>query len=414
MKETRIKLFKFVTTFDIGGTERHVVNLVRRLDPELFDIAMGCLHKQGPFLKDIERLQIPVEEYSIGSFRSRKALQEQLRCARAIRSRRFDIVHTYGFYSNVFGIPAAKLGGATHVIASIRDTLEFPPLQSAVHKFVCRMAEYILVNADIIRRRLIAEGYNGEKIRVIKNGIDLSRFRPKDESGKLRQELGLYPTAPVVVVLARLSKIKGIEYFLEAAAAVAKRFEEARFLIVGDLKDDPAYKATLKRQAIRLGLGRRVIFTGFRLDIPEILSEATISVLPCHTGEGLSNSILESMGAGLPVVATTVGGNPELVEDGKTGILVPPRDSGALAGAISLLLADSAKARRFGAAGKERAAKEFSLERMARTMGNFYLQLMNREICEPVSTVETERRYAEAALHQSGGNYPKIDLPPVS
>jgi glycosyltransferase involved in cell wall biosynthesis len=210
--------------------------------------------------------------------------------------------------------------------------------------------------------------------------------------------------------LARLSKVKGIEYFLEAAAAVAKRFEEARFLIVGDLKDDPAYKASLKRQAIRLGLGRRVIFTGFRLDVPELLAEATISVLPCHTGEGLSNSILESMAAGLPIVATTVGGNPELVDDARTGILVPPRDAGALAGALSLLLSDAEMARRFGAAGRERAVKEFSLERMVRTTENFYLSLMDREIDHHAPIVEND---SHDVIEDSSGKYSKLDLPPV-
>src|SRR4051794_30994483 len=105
MKDDKIRLCKFVTGFEIGGTERHVVNLVRRLDAAKFALTMGCLHKHGPFLKDIERLQIPVEEYQIPSLRSRKALQEQLRCARFIRSNHIDIVHTYGFYSNFFGIP---------------------------------------------------------------------------------------------------------------------------------------------------------------------------------------------------------------------------------------------------------------------------------------------------------------------
>src|SRR5262249_29647962 len=156
--------------------------------------------------------------------------------------------------------------------------------------------------------------------------------------------------------------------------------ENARFLIVGDFKDDPAYKASLTRMAVRLGLGRRVIFTGFRLDVPAILSEATVSVLPCHTGEGLSNSILESMAAGLPVVATTVGGNPELVDDGRTGFVVPPCDAGALANSISALLSDTAMARRYGAAGKERVLTEFSLKQMVRATEHFYLKLMQREI----------------------------------
>jgi L-malate glycosyltransferase len=409
METSKVKLLKFLTSFDIGGTERHVVNLLRGLDRSKFDVTMACLRRQGPFLKDIERLDIPVEEYSLGSFRSRKALQELFRCARWIRANGVQIVHTYGFYSNVFGIPAAKLGGAPYVIGSIRDTLEFPPVQSAVHKLVCRFADAIFVNADVIRRRLVAEGYNGAKIKVFKNGVDLSRFARKDESGKLRQELGLYPTAPVIVVLSRLSKVKGIDYFLEAAATVAKRFEEARFLIVGDFKDDPAYKATLKRQAIRLGLGRRVIFTGFRLDVQEILSEAIMSVLPCHAGEGLSNAILEAMAAGLPVVATTVGGNPELVADGKTGLLVPPRDPGALANAMSLLLADPRKAQAFGAAGKQRVMTEFLLERMVRETENFYLRAVNRDIGQPDQDSET---YPEA-VEDGRRPYRKVDLPPV-
>ncbi len=410
METSKIKILKFLTSFDIGGTERHVVNLLRGLDRTKFDVSMACLRKQGPFLKDVERLDIPVEEYSLGSFRSRKAIQEQLRCARWIRANGVQIVHTYGFYSNVFGIPAAKLGGASYVIASIRDTLEFPRVQSAVHRFVCRFADAIFVNADVIRDRLIADGYNGAKINVVKNGVDLSRFARKNESGKLRQEFGLYPTAPLIVVLSRLSNVKGVDYFVEAAATVAKRFEDARFLIVGDFKDDPAYKATLKRQAIRLGLGRRVVFAGFRLDVQEILSEATMSVLPCTAGEGLSNAILEAMSVGLPVVATTVGGNPELVADGKTGLLVPPRDPGALANAMSLLLADPQKARAFGAAGKQRVETEFSLQRMVRRTENFYLRALNRDI--GVSEKDREM-YREAAVEDGGRRYRNIDWPPA-
>jgi len=410
METGKIKILKFLTSFDIGGTERHVVNLVRGLDRSKFDVSLACLRRQGPFLKDIERLDIPVEEYSLGSFRSRRAFQEMFRCARWIRANRVQIVHTYGFYSNVFGIPAAKLGGASYVIGSIRDTLEFPLVQSAVHKLVGRFADAIFVNADVIRQGLIAKGYKGAKINVVKNGVDLTRFARKDESGKLRQEFGLYPTAPMIVVLSRLSKVKGIDYFLEAAATVAKRFEEARFLIVGDFKDDPGYKATLKRQAIRLGLGRRVIFTGFRLDVQDILSEATMSVLPCHAGEGLSNAILEAMAAGLPVVATTVGGNPELVADGRTGLLVPPRDPGALANAMSLLLADPRKAQGFGAAGKHRVETEFSLERMVHDTEHFYLRALNRDSGQPEKDREA---YPEAAVENGRRRYRKIDFPPA-
>lgn len=376
MEINRIKLLKFLHTFDIGGTERHVVNLAERIDREQFDLSFGCLYKTGPFLKDIERMKIPIEHYPVPSLRSGRALREGLRCAGRIRSHGIDIVHTYGFYPNMFAIPAASLAGASAIVASIRDTGDIcTPKQCRVQKLVCHFADRILVNAEAIRQKLIADGYNGAKIKVIKNGIDLSRFEKIRDQGRLRCEYRLPANAPLVMLLARLSVIKGIEYFLEAAVITARRFENARFLIVGDLKDDPAYRATLKRYADRLGLGRRVIFTGFRLNVAEVLAEATVSVLP-SLAEGLSNTLLESMAAGLPIVATRVGGNPEVVEDGATGLLVPPRDSGALAQAISRLLAHAEMARRFGDAGRRRVARHFSLERMIQDTEGLYRELL--------------------------------------
>jgi glycosyltransferase involved in cell wall biosynthesis len=281
-------------------------------------------------------------------------------------------------------------------------------MESRVHKFVCRRADCVLVNAEAIRRQLIASGYNGEKIQVIKNGIDLTPFAGNGDSGKIRYEFGISPSAPLIVVLSRLSWYKGIEYFLEAAAQVSKRFEAARYLIVGGFKDDPNYIASLKRQAIRLGLGRRVIFAGFRLDVPDVLADADLSVLPCHSGEGLSNALLESMAAGLPIVATTVGGNPEVVEEGATGLLVPPRDGEALGRSISLLLADSEMARRFGRAGRERAAKHFSIERMIRETENFYLGLAGEIAGGRTVAPKTERsRSLNGVNHKRHGEYPE-------
>ncbi|MBI4458504.1 MAG: glycosyltransferase [Acidobacteria bacterium] len=194
----------------------------------------------------------------------------------------------------------------------------------------------------------------------------------------MRQELRLPPDAPLVAMLSRLNGLKGGEYFVRAAALLAWRFPQARFLIVGDVGcGDSFYKAALERQVIRLGLGGRVLFTGFRLDIPRLLSEVSVSVLP-SLSEGLSNVLLESMAAGVPVVASRVGGNPEVVQDGASGLLVPPSDAEALAGAIRTLLEDPELARRYGQAGKERIAQHFTLTRMVRETEEHYLQLLER------------------------------------
>jgi glycosyltransferase involved in cell wall biosynthesis len=241
------------------------------------------------------------------------------------------------------------------------------------------------VNADAIRQSLIADGYNPGKITVIRNGIDLSRFARQQDTGKLRQEFGLPSHVPVVALLSRFNELKGIKYFLEAAAIVAGRFPEARFVLVGNratvsggaVEEDVDYRRGLENYAERLGLGRRAIFAGLRLDVPELLSEVTVSVLP-SLSEGLSNVLLESMAAAVPVVATEVGGNPEVVEHGVTGLLVPPRDPAALASSICLLLEKPEAARRFGQSGRQRVAKEFSLERMVKDTEELYLRLLSR------------------------------------
>lgn len=369
-----IKLLEFTTLFAIGGTERHVVNLAKGLDRSRFDLHFACLKRWGDLLKEIEALQIPLTEYGIHSLYNRRAFRERLRFARYLRQHHIQIVHTYNFYANVFALPAARLARAPVVIASIRDTGAYlTPMQGRVQRWMCRLADCILVNAEAVRQWLVSQGYHPAKIAVIRNGIDLSRFEGRRDGGALRRELGLPAGAPLVAVLARLDQLKGVEYLLQSATTVAGRFPQARFLIVGDGN----YRKELEAYAIRLGLGDRVVFTGFRVDVPELLSEVAVSVLP-SLSEGLSNVLLESMAAGVPVVATTVGGNPEAVEDGVTGLLVPPRDSAGLARSIGLLLQNRELAARFGQAGRQRVVERFSRDRMVRETERLYVALLEK------------------------------------
>ncbi|MBI4609203.1 MAG: GT4 family glycosyltransferase PelF [Candidatus Rokubacteria bacterium] len=385
MDGERIRLLEFVALFAVGGTERHVVNLARGLDPARFELQLACLKRSGHFLGELEACRVPILEYGINSLYKLNTFKAQLRFARFLRDNRIGIMHSYGFYCNVFAIPAARLAGVPVIVASIRDMGDvWTPIQRRLQRAVCRLAHCVLVNAEAVKQRLIAEGYSPKKIAVIRNGIALSRFQRQREGAAVRREIGLPPAAPVVVVLSRLIRMKGIEYFLEAAAIVSRRIPEARFLIVGDsvcyrdrtqVVGDRAYRSELEEYARRLGVGQRVVFTGFRLDVPDLLSEAAISVLP-SLSEGLSNVLLESMAAGVPVVATNVGGNREAVEDGVTGWLVPPRDARALAHAVGVLLGNPALAARFGRAGRQRVAEHFSLQGMVRETERLYLKLV--------------------------------------
>jgi L-malate glycosyltransferase len=300
-----------------------------------------------------------------------------MRFAQYIRKNRIQIVHSYGFYSNVFAVPAARLAGAAIVVASIRDTGDvLTPAQRRVQRIICKAADCVLVNAEAIREALVKEGYAPCKIVVIRNGIMMSKFGKRQRGGLLRQELGLPPFAPLVMVSSRLNQMKGIQYFLDAAVILAERFPEARFLVVGDGES----RGELEEYAGRLGLGRRVVFTGFRSDVPALLAEAEVSVLP-SLSEGLSNALLESMAAGVPVVATRVGGNSEVVEDGLTGLLVPARDSAELAGATGRLLENKILATSFGQAGMRRVTELFSMERSVRQTEHLYERLLEAKGC---------------------------------
>jgi glycosyltransferase involved in cell wall biosynthesis len=184
-------------------------------------------------------------------------------------------------------------------------------------------------------------------------------------------------------MLSRLNRLKGGEYFVEAAAAVAARHSGVRFLIVGDVGGgEKAYKAQLEQQARRLGIADRVIFTGFRMDVRELLAETTVSVLP-SLSEGLSNVLLESMAVGVPVIGTTVGGTPEIIEDGVTGFLIPPRDAESLARAMCRLIEDPQRARAMGLAGRRRIAEHFGIGRMVRQTEQHYVRMLERATIRP-------------------------------
>jgi len=375
----RTRLLEFITSFQIGGTERQVLNLSNGLDPEQFELQIGCLDKVGPLLEEVTSKGIPVSEYKTKNLYNVGAMRARLRFARTIRQQAIEVVHSYGFYSNVFAIPAARFARAPVVIASIRDCGEtLTATQNRVQKMFCCMADCILTNAEGVRTWLLDHGYPAGKIQVIRNGIARSSFAGGRPADKLRRELGLAADTPLVAVLSRLNPMKGIEYFLDAAVAVSRRFPSVRFLIIGgaSYNGGGSYKAGIEKHAAGLGLDSRVIFTGFRTDVREILPEINISVLP-SLSEGLSNSLLESMAAGVPTIATRVGGTPEAVEDGTTGLLVPPRDPGALAQAMMLLLENQELARSFGEAGHRRVNTLFSIEKMVHQTESLYLSLLS-------------------------------------
>jgi glycosyltransferase involved in cell wall biosynthesis len=377
-----IRLVKVMTTFAAGGTEGQVANLARRIDRSRFDLRFACLRKWGFYLDEIEQRKIPVSEYPVKSFFSPVTLLQQARFGRDLRAEKIQIVHSYNFYSNVFAVPAAKMAGVPLVIASIRDQgVYLNSMQKRAQKWACGFADLILVNAKSISDWLLEEGYEPSKIRIIRNGIDLTRYGEGSNSPALRAELGLPKDAPLVLMLSRLNPQKGVDDFIKAAAMVRLQRPDVRFLLIGEklkYQDggfglDAGYHNYLHELCMNLGLQDHIVFTGHRSDVPALLAEGCVSVLPTHS-EGLSNTLLESMAAGLPIVATKVGGNGELVEDGVNGILVPPQAPATLANAILRILDDKALADRFSAAARAKANAYFSMEKMVGDTESLYFE----------------------------------------
>ena len=376
---TSARILNVVPTLMCGGTENQFMTLARLLDRSRFDLEFACLRRWGPFVTDLAQLQIPLEEYPVTTFRSVQALAQQAKLARQIARRNISIVHAYNFYGNVFAIPPARLV-APVVIASIRDRAPYlTAMQKRVQRYACQFADCILVNAEAVKEWLIGEGYDESNIVVIRNGVDMSRFGGPPAGDRLRSELGIPAAAPLVTVVSRLTRLKGIENFLEATAALKPRYPEARFLIVGETApSDRAYLTELTTLAQGLGVADRVIFTGLRSDVPAVLGCADVAVMP-SLNEALSNVLLESMAAGASVVATRVGGTPEALYDGETGLLVPPGDSAAIATAVARLLDDRELATRLGCAARALIATKFSVHHMVRSTEDLYMDLLAKK-----------------------------------
>ena len=382
----RIQLVKFLTAFGVGGTEKQVANLTQRMDRRAFDVSFACMSRWGEMLKEIEGRQgIAISEYPLESLYELNAFRQQWRFAQALRRNHTQIVHSYNFYANMFSLPAAKLAGVPGIVASIRDMgVYLSPMKLRAQKLVCRLADRIVVNAGAIRDWLVEQGYDPRKIVVIRNGVDTSRFVARDDGTALRRELDLPAGVPLVVLLARLNPTKGIEDFLQAAVKVREMHPDAWFLAVGEcftrnadgqIVVDSAYRRALEDRAASLGLADRMRFTGLRKDVPQVLAAAAVSVLP-SISEGISNTLLESMAAGVPVVATRVGGTPEVIDDGEHGLLVPVNEPQALADAISRVLGNPALAARLGANGRRRVVEEFSFDAVVRKTERLYRELL--------------------------------------
>jgi glycosyltransferase involved in cell wall biosynthesis len=357
----------------LGGGQRSLLLLLERLDRTKFKPFLVC-PSEGGLTQKAEVLGI---ETRILKMRGVKSLNVFATAAtvfklkKLIRGKNIHLVHTdsprQAFYADL----AARMT-RTPVVWHARVST---PEKRSLEKFLFNHAHKIIAVSEAASQRYHEFERFDEKVTVILNGVDLTEFGPSPIDRKLKQEFKITEDQLLVGTMGQLIPGKGQEVFLKAAARIIEMASNVIFMIVGD--GNHVYRRKLEDLCTDLGLCGKVVFTGFREDIPQIMNTLDIVVLPSTTHlEGFSRVILEAMASAKPVIATDSGGNPEAVEDGTTGILVPVEDSDSLAASLLDLVRDEDKRKRMGTAGRQRAERLFSIEKNVSRIAKIYEDLL--------------------------------------
>ena len=371
-----VRVLHLAHRFYVGGAERQFIERLRR-HPCGYEPRVASFEFSGGNLDDFRALGLPQPAlFPLGKSMLRpRTLAVVARIAAHIRSISAQIVHGTEFTSNFLGLLAARAAGAK-LVASRVDLghlrAGFGPWHRRVEKWVSRHADAVCANAAAVQKLCIEEeGAAADRTFVVRNGIDLDRF---DALAAQPLDAEIPAARPLVAVVANLWPVKGHRTLIEAAALVREAVPQAHFALVGDGPE----RAWLKERIGQLDLGGHVSLLGTRYDVPAILGRADLACLPSHA-EGLPNAVMEAMAARLPVVATSVGGVPELVADGETGLLAPPGDPEALAARLIELLSDAERRRRMGERARTFVRGELSLHRLAAGHGAVYDAVLSVE-----------------------------------
>lgn len=367
----KIKIVFLLGTLGIGGTEKQLLEILRRINRDRFELRVLSLPCFGKLRDEIESLNIPFSclntvSLAKGRFHpgSYVQLYQLLRdVVRYLKHEKPHIVQSYLFWTNIYGSIAAKIAGVPVIITGRRETLEkkylrFPNLW--LQNFSNLWATTIIANSLIVKQECLQQEkfVTSEKIQVIHNGLDVDRYNIQIDPQNQKKALQIPDNGHIVGIVARLHPRKGHRVFLKAAVQVLQAYPQTIFLVIGG---DQGIQPELERFAQELGIRNSVVFTGERRDIPELLSILDVQVSTSFI-EGLSNAILEGMASGKPIVATDVAGNPELVIHGQTGLLIPPGNPARLAEAIIQLLGNRSLCIQFGNAGKQRVNTLFRMD----------------------------------------------------
>ena len=370
-------VLQIISGFIEGGSERQMIQMAQLLrDSGDYEVHAAAVSTGGVLQPDIERLQIPIVYFPLTSFYDANMARQTRRLVSYIKEHHIQIVHSHEFYSNIFAMPGSALARVPVRIASKRETTGTRTrAQTTVENTAFRLAHAVVANATVVKDQLLAQGVPGDKVIVIHNGLDLSRFHRNGNVNEALQRLNLASISgrPIITMVANFEfRVKDHPMLLRAAQRVTAAVPEAKFVLAGegDLREE------MQRLAAELGLKESCVFMGRCASVPDLLAASDICVLSSQA-EGFSNSILEYMAAGCAVVATNVGGASEAIVEGETGYLVQSGDDQTMAERIIALLRDPEKSRRMGLNGRRLIEEKFSTENRLATTSALYKKFLN-------------------------------------
>ena len=368
-----LRVMHVVFAFQPGGMEMGVLKLVNGLDRRRIQSAI-CSTQTARELNSLLSPQVPLFE-----FRRREGNDPRLvwNLYRLFARERPHIVHTHAWGTLIEGLTAARLAGVPIVVHGEHGTLQLRHRQRILQRYAWSRVDRVHSVSTRLAERMAHEvGFPPDRIQTIHNGVDLSRFRGAISAADARHALALPVDGPIVGAVGRLVPVKDHVSLVEAIARMGRDGARATAVIAGE----GPLRGTIEARASALGVTEQIRLLGHRQDVDVVLAALDVFVLPSRS-EGLNNTILEAMAAGIPVVATRVGGADEMVIDGETGVLVPAASPEALATALRRLLSDGALRTAMGRAGRSRAERDFDLAKTVRKYERLYTELADESGC---------------------------------
>jgi glycosyltransferase involved in cell wall biosynthesis len=354
-----------------GGSERQLREIAKALDRSLFQPHAGCFRTDGAGRLELEAAGVPVAHFPVYSFLSPEAVSGAFALARYVRENGIRLIHTFDYPATVFAIPAGRFLTSANVVSSQRSHRDLIPRgYRPLVRMTDHLADAIVVNCDFVRRHLEQEERVPDaRIQLCYNGIDLDAFGPRDASRPQQ----LARDSFVIGVVCVLRPEKDLSTLLQAFARIRHMRSGMKLAIVGD---GPMLES-LRAESRALAIDDDCVFALSTDQVTDWLGAIDIFVLPSRS-EALSNALMEAMACGCPVVASRVGGNPELVRDGETGLLFEPGDAASLAQALQTLMENDFLRRRLAEDGANFVRERFSIRASAQRMGEIYAKLIER------------------------------------